>query len=460
MEAKKIIFVLLFGFLTQAYSQTFYSPDSLLVTFVNNTNSTFANDKVIKENLEIVTLTNGSENIQENSSINFNDEYLSGDWNGLRSEIYSIGFNIDAVYKNDLFSNLSGGFKTGTKSFYNFDLIISSDLEKLFGLYETNLVIHFLGNGGGAINDLVEASQGISNIETVPSWKLYQLLVEKNLFDEKFSILFGLYDLNSEFDSRQSSSIFLNPSHGIGDDFAKSGLNGPSIFPNTSLALRFKINTSDNSYFQAAFLDGVPGDPDSPTGTKIKLRKDDGLLIATEFALLDLTDDNQNSKVAFGSWFYTHKFDVFENALTNSTLRFENNYGFYITAEKLLFSNSTNSNSGLKGFIRLGSANPNVNPVDFYFGTGFCFDGIFSNEQSDALGFALAFSHNSKKFRDVLFANSEFLKEYELNIEATYRFNITKWMVLQPDIQYIINPSYCAHSNSAFVTGMRIELNF
>jgi porin len=48
----------------------------------------------------------------------------------------------------------------------------------------------------------------------------------------------GLYDLNSEFDVIEAAALFLNPSHGIGPDFAQSGRNGPSIFPVTSLAIR------------------------------------------------------------------------------------------------------------------------------------------------------------------------------------------------------------------------------
>lgn len=49
------------------------------------------------------------------------------------------------------------------------------------------------------------------------------------MFDDKLSLLFGLYDLNSEFDTQETSSIFINPSHDIGAEYAQSGKNLPSI---------------------------------------------------------------------------------------------------------------------------------------------------------------------------------------------------------------------------------------
>ena len=47
------------------------------------------------------------------------------------------------------------------------------------------------------------------------------------LFGNRFSALFGRYDLNSEFYRLQSAGLFLNSSFGIGPEFSLSGQNGP-----------------------------------------------------------------------------------------------------------------------------------------------------------------------------------------------------------------------------------------
>lgn len=397
---------------------------------------------------------------EEETDYLFNRELLSGDWGGLRSFLNQTGFNFELVYKADLFSNLHGGLQRGSKYLDNFDMIFSSDLEQILNLAGTNLTIHFLGNGGGAPSELVGASQGVSNIETTPTWKLYQLLLEKYLFDDKFSVMVGLYDLNSEFDTRETSGIFINPSHGIGDEFAKSGLNGPSIFPTTSLTLRLKYQTDNGNYFQAAILDGVPGNPENQYGTHINLSRNEGLLFAAEYGLVDLENDVQKSKIAFGGWVYTSQSEVNNIYSLGSNTDLQNNYGFYFTAERELYYSPETSTSGLSGFVRIGVANANVNPVDFYLGTGFRFKGILDKEGEDEFGLAMAFSHNSKSYRSVDAINGELIKEFEINLEATYLFQLTPWLTIQPDLQYIINPSFCIYSNNAFVVGLRVQINF
>jgi carbohydrate-selective porin OprB len=83
---------------------------------------------------------------------------------------------------------------------------------------------------------------GITNLEGgvraggtyTGSFNLQLTADEKNLLDNQFSVLAGLYELNSEFYRLQSAGLFLNSSFGIGPEFSQSGLEGPSIFPSTS----------------------------------------------------------------------------------------------------------------------------------------------------------------------------------------------------------------------------------
>jgi len=387
---------------------------------------------------------------------------ISGDWWGARNTFNESGIDVELIYKGEMFSNLSGGLKKATTTLDNIDLIFLADLEKGFGLGNTNLKIQFLGNSGGVPCDFVGAGQGISNIETIPTWKLYQALLEKKFFGERLSIATGLYDLNSEFDCRETSSIFINPSHGIGPEIAQSGLNGPSIFPTTSAALRMKYEFGNGNYFQTAILDGVPGDPENPYNTHIIFNKEDGLLLTAEAGYVINKDEQLLTKIAFGMWTYTSKFgkNNFSDNNENS-ISLEKNYGFYLSAEKLLVSNFENPNKNISGFLRIGYANKNINPVDFYLGGGFKFTGLLGWQEDNALGIAFALAHNSLAFRNSSsILNAIDIKSYELNFEATYLLPLTPWLMLQPDIQYIVNPSYCSQSANAFVVGSRMQLVF
>ena len=112
-------------------------------------------------------------------------------------------------------------------------------------LYQNGMISPFaygLANHGGSISELTGDIQSVSNIEAENSWRLYEVWANVPIKTLNGSLLVGLYDLNSEFDVINTGGLFLNSSHGIGPDFSSSGVTGPSIFPYTSLAVRFKVN--------------------------------------------------------------------------------------------------------------------------------------------------------------------------------------------------------------------------
>lgn len=362
--------------------------------------------------------------------------------NEIKSFFEENGITAEISYKLDVFTNPKS--QTNKKTAYadNIDLIFNTDFSKLLNWDDGRLLIHILGNHGGSPCNLVGASQGVSNIEAYPTWKIYQVIFEKNFFYPNLNFAIGLYDLNSEFDTRETSSIFINPSHGIGDEIAKSGLNGPSIFPNTSLGIRFKYDIDDNKKYQFAILDGVPGNPNNPNGTQIILNRNDGVLAIQE---LQFVTDEYN--FSFGSWIYSKEVGIY---LVKN--KFENDFGFYFSAEKF----DLISNDNIDGFFRIGTANKSANPVDFYFGIGLRLNEVFSKMNMKDLGIACAVSHNSVDFRRLMAKEMVRMKEYEVNLEFTYKIGIFDFLEIQPDFQYIINPTYCTIGKNQFVIGMRV----
>jgi len=132
--------------------------------------------------------------------------------------------------------------------------------------------------------------------------------------------LIGRYDLNSEFYRLQLASLFLNSSFGIGPEFSQSGLEGPSIFPNTSVGARFAIKPIEEIVLRTAALDGVP--VDRSNGTRALFAQGDGVLAVTEAAYLYRPVGSKRprtckfcigrnccgtymGKLALGAWYYS-----------------------------------------------------------------------------------------------------------------------------------------------------------
>jgi porin len=371
------------------------------------------------------------------------------------------GVNLEIDYTSEIFSNLYGGIKRNTDYLHNLDVIFDFDMNKIIGWNDASINLYILGNHGGIPNEQVGTIQGVSNIAAHNTWKLYELWLEQKFFNEKLSFLFGLYDLNSEFDVRETSSIFINPSHGIGPEFSLTGKNGPSIFPTTSLAIRLKYNFSDSFSIKSTILDGIPGDIENPNNTQVMLGENDGLLIAAELTFANNSESNYNNyfKYGIGGWFYTEKFETFPNSSFENRVPEKGNYGLYGFAESHLISENKNGEQGLAGFVRFGITNKNVNKVCTYYGTGINYLGLIPGRDDEILGLAIGTSKNSNDFRISQFGNSQTqkTKTHEYIIELTYKINLLDYLSIQPDVQYVINPTF-SQKDSAFLLGVRAGL--
>ena len=118
-------------------------------------------------------------------------------------------------------------------------MTIALDAEALWGLHGVEIFFYGLYNNGAPFSETILGDvQVVSNIETgVQALRLYEAWANVGI-SRRSELLFGLFDLNSEFDALESSALFLGSAHGIGTDISQAGLNGPSIFPVTALTLR------------------------------------------------------------------------------------------------------------------------------------------------------------------------------------------------------------------------------
>lgn len=356
------------------------------------------------------------------------------------------GYRLDLTYNGEFWRNARGGLEQGNRYLDKLLVGLSIDREPLkfftSGMYT---------NGSAFSKDLVGTAQGISNIETSRALRLFEAWADWQLTADG-SLKFGLYDLNSEFDVTDTALVFVNPSHGIGPDFSQSGLNGPSIFPVTSLALRARVSKDDWTY-QFAVLDGVPGDPAHDKHTAVKLSREDGLLWVGE-----LQRDFERLNLKAGYWRYTASFDdLTETQADGSPWRHDGNAGYYLIAEGQLYRED-DAQQGLSVFWRQGSANAHFNEFQHYTGIGASYTGLLPQRGEDVLGLALAEVSASRFFVAAQAAQDLGTDARERIYELTYRAMINDWLTLQPDVQYIQNPGLDSTLADTWAVGLRFTL--
>jgi carbohydrate-selective porin OprB len=205
-------------------------------------------------------------------------------WDSLQKQLDKRGIRLGIRYGGEIFSDMSGGLRRGATYLGNVNLQLTLDAQRLIGWPGATVFLYGLGIHGEHPSTFVGDAQGVSNIEGPTKWKLEEGWIQQNLFGNRFSVLIGRYDLNSEFYRLQSASLFLNSSFGIGPEFSQSGQEGPSIFPNTSVGARLEVKPVEEVILRTVVLDGVP--VDRPNGTQKIFAKGDGLLVVGEAAYL------------------------------------------------------------------------------------------------------------------------------------------------------------------------------
>lgn len=349
------------------------------------------------------------------------------------------------AYTSEFWRNTSGGLVQDTAYLDNLDVTLDVDAEALWGVPDSRVFVYGLYNNGRTLSEDKSGDlQVISNIETgVEAVRLYEAWVERQIAD-RGSVRFGLYDLNSEFDVLCASGLFINSAHGIGTDFGQTGRNGPSIFPFTSLAMRFDWRWADDWRTRLAVLDGVPGDGDDPGATAIQLGGGDGFLLAAE-----LEWSRAGHRLLAGAWSYTADFEEWGSGAVAAPSRSDGNTGVYLRGET-----ARGDNGNVRLFARLGIADQRYNVVDTFLGAGVDWVGPLPGRPEDRFGVALAWAGTSDDYRD----SRAFADRRELALELTYRASLNERITVQPDVQYVVNPGLEPALDDALAVGLRLEV--
>lgn len=354
---------------------------------------------------------------------------------------------IFGYYTGDSWHNIDGGLRTGETYLSDAGLTIDSEYDGWFGGAKSNVFVYLLWNNGNTFSDrYVGDWQTVSNIDTEKALRVYEFWYEQDLNDD-VGLRFGLYDLNSEFDAIETAGLFIQSSHGIGAEYGASGLAGPSIFPVTSLAARFEMALSPANVLRYALLDGVPGDPNDPRKTTIDLGGNDGVLHALEYN----HESDNGVRWGIGGWLYSADFDRIEATLERP--QDDGNGGLYGFIDAPLYRGD--SGVTVDGFLRYGVANDDLNSFGSYMGVGAVATGLIKQRPDDKFGIALASARVGDPYRRSVNGAAD---RHETSIELTFSTQLTDWLRLQPDLQYIINPGASPLLQDALVFGLRFEL--
>lgn len=398
---------------------------------------------------------------EADSGPNFADETLTGDWNSARSAAARNGFLWEGGLKLDGFRN-RGAQSSGAKTVGHLDLKLRMDLDKSAGWTGGSAMVNVISDTGWGPNARhVSGQMGVTNIE-VPfptTTRLFQAWLQQGLFGDRLAVLAGLYPIDSEFFTMDSAGVLLGPQYGTPADLAQT--RGPSIFNNSAFGLRARWNIDKSFYAMGAVLDGIPNDPAHPRRTAIRFAKGDGSFSIAEAGWLPEAADDKfkgHAKLALGVWGYSAKVDdLFDVDAGGNPLR-RHSTGGYVLGERTLFRLGGEAERFVSGFARYTWSDGNSTVVKDSVNLGAHVRGPVASRPNDIIGVGWTRAGTSGKWRAAQASVGTSTTSSEAALELTYRYAVTPFLAIQPNLQYIRNPSGIAGTPHAKLIGMRIEL--
>jgi porin len=243
-------------------------------------------------------------------------------------------------------------------------------------------------------------------------------------------------------------------------------------------------------YLQAAMFSGDPtghGGSNSPntsipSGTVVSFNGGVFLIAEMGYAI-NQGKDATSPPMAFklGGWYDTSNhfqdqryatdgLSLADPASTGIPLDHSGNWGIYAVADAPLYQ--TADGNGLTGFLRLGTSPNDRNLISVYADAGLAYKGLIPSRDNDTTGLAVGYARIGDRARGLdqdtqVFSNPLFpIRSEEVVVELTYQAQITPWLTLQPDLQYVFNPSgrvLNADGNlrgNALILGLRSAVTF
>ncbi len=414
-------------------------------------------------------------------------ETLTGDWGSLRTDLHNKGIDIMAQYIAETFGVLSGGLARRATYEGRLEFSVNTDLQKLIGWNgaTTHVTVFQLHNGGRNAADIAGSIADPSNIDAVPTTRLFTAWFQQD-FNSIASLRVGQLAADDEFFTSETAGGLLNGTFGWGNNLAANMTNGGPAYPLATPGARLRVNANDN----LTFLGGVfAGDP-AGANCQDDAQKCDrhGVTFSTSGGTLWMGEAqyavNQGKAAVglpgvykIGAWYATTDFAdrrygldgagvtvLLSDPAVSDPLNRGGNWGIYGVADQTVWRGGDRS---VSLFLRAGYSPPDRNLIAWSIDGGAGFKGLVPGRADDVLTFGASYAKISA---DVVAADRDAgnaVRDHEIVFEASYAAQIAPWWVVQPDLQYIVHPNGRQNPNDAtqsfdhaFLAGLRSRIAF
>ncbi|GLQ66600.1 carbohydrate porin [Gluconobacter kondonii] len=403
--------------------------------------------------------------------------YMFGDWGGVRKYLSNHGVDIGFYWMSEPAGNPVGGRKQDVKFTQHWDANMVVDMGRLLGWQGGTFKFHVINRSGGGLSDhvignwmTVQQIYGAGQDNRVAELSYTQLTAHKRL-----ELKVGYSPIGNDFGREIYGCDFMNVAlcaHPMTLSYDSGWRNNPkgqwgfkirgnlpqTFYVSTGIYQSDQYNGRHDNGFKLTF-----------TGTGVVVPFEAGWEPDKRIGMLP-------GHYRIGGYYdNSHLPDAYYNIYNQPAGIFgkgfrldKGHYGFYGMFDQQLTKFDNDPNRGIVIWGGAGYSNPQMSVAVYQIAAqaSVLFLGPFRSRPKDLIGLAWGYLEGNPRHQDylqesALIHKTPFMRAtHEQLVEIDYGAEITPWLNLRPNLQYIIHPSGMTKYNDAFVIGADTKMVF
>ncbi len=369
--------------------------------------------------------------------------HLLGDPGGARSRLEAAGLAIDAFWNHQMGLALRRGQAGDTAQSGSFDLFLRADLERHgLGPGATALLL-VKSNYNRNVNDRVGAlGDPVDDADFDEAAYVDQLWLERSFAGGRLRARLGYLDQQVAFDR----NAYANAED---RQFSNAALDNSLIVP-LEIGLGALLVAAPTGWLELALGVADADNPIRQTGFDTAFDGADGWTWNLELALRGSPLAGRPGTLRLGGFR-----DGAERPVLGRGRAERGHLGAYLSADQRVWSEAGDPAQGVGLFARAGFADRHVSRIEGFWSAGLQWDGPLPGRDTDGAGLAVYQTLPSDLLRERVEPDAA----RETGVELYYRAQLTPWLALTPDFQWIHQPGGRRDARDAAVFLLRVRVS-
>jgi len=364
---------------------------------------------------------------------------MTGDWGGVRTSLQDGGINLRAHFTTESAGNPIGGNYQTVAYTQQVDFGADFDLQRLMNIPDAKIQVTLTHRAGRSLSaDALGSQFAVQELYGAgQNFRLAEMNYQQDLFDHEATIEVGWSPMGDDFAGLPAYCNFQN---GVicGHANAMTTDSGAHNLPTPQWGVRINVRPKPEFYVQAGDYQFNPNEGNADAGFDLNTRSP-GVLLPVELG-----------------WLPGHG---------NGELPGDVKIGGYVMADQMVFREEPSSDRGLTLGFMATAGDRNTAKYSYFWIVGGHYQGTFPGRDDDVVAFMLAYARTNSRLtryqqdRDAVAPGSG-IQTYESIAEIDYGARLAPWLMLRPNLQYVIHPGGTGKIPDALVIGLTTKVTF